>query len=411
MKTLSTISSLLLSTALVLIGQGMAITLAPLRALNNGLTDSLIGLSASAYYLGFIVGCLYIPTLIKRVGHIRCFSVLIAVVICMTLLLDLFDGWQLWIILRFSVGAAVCGLYTVIESWLNSQSTDDSRGRILSVYTCITLSAMTAGQLLINVGPIESSTPFTLTVIFLALAIIPIGLTRKIAPTPVEVTSFRLSALYQRSHSAFAGAILSGVVVGSFWSLGAVFSRYYSQSTVDITWFMTTAIAGGALLQYPIGWLSDRVDRRFVIIGLCAGGAMSASAVALSTAAWWHLIAVFLFGASVMPIYAISLATAADVCGDCDFVEVGSSILMLNALGSFVAPLIVGPLMSNLSATMLFWSAAALCTVFGLYLAVQLKDSRAVSVEDQATFSAAVPDVAPASFDLDPRGLDVLATE
>jgi MFS family permease len=199
--------------------------------------------------------------------------------------------------------------------------------------------------------------------------------------------------------------------VGSFWSLGAVFSRYYSQSTVEITWFMTTAIAGGALLQYPIGWLSDRVDRRFVIIGLCAGGAMSASAVALSTAAWWHLIAVFLFGASVMPIYAISLATAADVCGDCDFVEVGSSILMLNALGSFVAPLIVGPLMSNLSATMLFWSAAALCTVFGLYLAVQLKDSRAVSVEDQATFSAAVPDVAPASFDLDPRGLDVLATE
>ncbi|MEH6910821.1 MAG: MFS transporter [Oceanicoccus sp.] len=411
MKALATVSSLLLSTALVLVGHGMTLTLVPLRALNNGLSDSLIGLSASAYYLGFIMGCLYIPVLIARVGHIRSFSVLIAIVICTTLLLDIFNAWQLWIILRFFIGAAVCGLYTVIESWLNSQATSDSRGRILAIYTCITLLAMTAGQLLINVGPIESSTPFMLTVIFLALAIIPIGLTRKIAPTPVEVTSFQFYALYQRSHSAFAGAILSGVVVGSFWSLGAVFSRFYSQSTADITWFMTTAIAGGALLQYPIGWLSDRVDRRYVIIGLCVGGALSASAVALSTEAWWHLIAVFLFGASVMPIYAISLATAADVCGDRDFVEVGSSILMLNALGSFFAPLIVGPLMSNVSATMLFWSACVSCSLFGVYLLIQLREDRTVTVAEQATFSAAVSDVAPTSFDLDPRGSDDLVVE
>ncbi len=406
MKAITTVSSLLLSAALVLIGHGMAMTLIPLRAQGNGLSDSLIGLSASAYYLGFIMGCLYIPALIARVGHIRCFSVVIAVVICTTLLLDMFESWLLWIMLRFFIGAAVCGLYTVIESWLNSQATTESRGRILAVYTCITLTAMTLGQLLINVGPISSSTPFTLSVIFLALAIIPIGMTRKIAPTPVEVTRFRLTALYHRSHSAFAGAILSGVVVGSFWSLGAVFSRHYSQSTADITWFMTAAIAGGAIFQYPIGWLSDRVDRRYVIIGLCALGALSACAVAVSIHQWWHLYAVFLFGASVMPIYAISLATAADVCSDCDFVEVGSSVLMLNALGSFVAPLIIGPLMSMASATMLFWSASVLCSLFGVYLLVQLREDRAVSVEEQATFNAAVPEVAPASFDMDPRGLE-----
>jgi MFS family permease len=240
--------------------------------------------------------------------------------------------------------------------------------------------------------------------VFLALAIIPVGLTRRMAPAPLESRRIRFNLLYQRSRTAFAGALLSGLVVGSFWSLGAVFARANGASLSQISWFVSAAILGGALLQYPIGLLSDRVDRRRVMFMLCLGGAATSVAVALSTGQPWLLPTVFMFGAMVMPIYAISLATAADVAQSDEFVEIGTSVLLLNSLGAVSAPLFLGKFMSLLGPPMLFWSFALLCLLFAAYVARQLRDERAITVEEQLPFTAASPDVAPASFDLDPRG-------
>jgi MFS family permease len=404
MKALATVTSLLLSTALLLIGHGMQLTLLPLRASANGLSDFMIGLSASCYFLGFIVGCIAVPATIARAGHIRSFAVLTAIMTSAILCAEMLDGWQFLLVLRFLTGVAISSLYTVIESWLNSQATTESRGRILSVYTFILLMSMALGQALINVGPVESATPFTLAAVFLVLAIVPVGLTRRLAPAPLETTRIRFGLLYRRSRSAFAGALLSGLVVGSFWSLGAVFARGYSESQADISWFISAAILGGALLQYPIGLLSDRIDRRKVMLLLCLGGALASVAVAISTGQSWHLAMVFLFGAMVMPIYAISLATAADVAQGSEFVEIGTSVLLLNAVGAVSAPLALGQLMSVLGAPVLFWSFAALCLLFMVYIALQLRDVRAIPVSEQVPFSAAASEVAPASFDLDPRG-------
>ena len=406
MNALLSVTSLLLSTALLLVGHGMQLTLLPLRAAGNGMPETLIGISASCYFLGFILGCLLISRMIARVGHIRGFAVLTALTASVLLCLEMLDHWALWLALRFITGFTMSGLYAVIESWLNSRSTPATRGRILAIYTFITLSAMAAGQVLINVGPVESSTPFSLAVLFLTLAIVPICLTNKIAPTPIEPTSVGFRLLYRRSHSAFAGAILSGLVTGSFWSLGAVFSRHYSESLVDVTWFMSMAIIGGALLQYPIGWLSDRIDRRTVLILLCIGGAISALAVSASTGKNWHLAMVFLFGAMVMPIYAISLATAADVAVGDEFVVMGTSVLMLNALGAVLAPVPLGQLMAIFGPPALFLSFAVTCVLFALVLLVLSRTPRSVSIEDQSPFTAAASDVAPASFELDPRAAE-----
>lgn len=404
MKGLVAVTSLLVSTALLLIGQGMQLTLLPLRASANGLSDSIIGMSASLYFLGFIVGCIGISRIIAKVGHIRSFSVLTAIMICAILGLEMLDGWPYLMALRFLTGVAISGLYTVIESWLNSQATAQSRGRILATYTFILLISMALGQLLINVGPVESSTPFTLAAVFMALAIIPVGMTSRMAPVPVESTRIRFGLLYQRSRSAFAGALLSGLVVGSFWSFGAVFARGNSQSQADVTWFISAVILGGAILQYPIGWLSDRIDRRMVLMLLCIGGALASVAVAISSQQTWHLVTVFIFGAMVMPIYAISLAAAADVAQDNEFVEIGTSVLLLNSVGAVSAPLFVGGLMTTLGPTALFWSCAVMCLLFAVYVAVQFRTARAVTVAEQRPFSAAATEVAPASFDLDPRG-------
>jgi MFS family permease len=404
MKALVAVASLLLSTALLLIGQGMQLTLLPLRAIANGHSDFMIGISASCYFLGFIVGCIGVPAMIARAGHIRCFSVLTAVMITAILCLEMLGDWGYLLVLRFCTGVAISGLYTVIESWLNSQSTAETRGRILAIYTFILLISLALGQGLINVGPVESSTPFILAAVFLALAIIPVGMTRRMAPAPLVSTRIRFNLLYQRSRSAFAGALLSGLVVGSFWSLGAVFARGYSLEQSDISWFISTAILGGALLQYPIGVLSDRIDRRKVMVLLCIGGALTSVAVALSAGQAWHLAAVFAFGAMVMPIYGMSLATAADVCDSGEFVEIGTSVLLLNAIGAVSAPLLLGKLMSTLGPPALFWSFGCLCLLFTAYIALQLREARAVAVGDQVPFSAATSEVAPTSFDLDPRG-------
>ncbi|MDH4039954.1 MAG: MFS transporter [Gammaproteobacteria bacterium] len=404
MKALATVTSLLVSTALLLIGQGMQLTLLPLRASANGLSDFMIGISASCYFLGFIVGCIGVPATIARVGHIRSFAVLTAVMTSAILCMDMLDEWQFLLVLRFLTGMAISGLYTVIESWLNSQATAASRGRILSIYTFILLISMALGQALINVGPIESSTPFTLAAVFMVLAIVPVGLTRRLAPAPVEATRVGFSLLYRRSRSAFAGALLSGLVVGSFWSLGAIFARSNSESQADISWFVSAAILGGALLQYPIGLLSDRIDRRKVIVMLCFGSALASVAVAASAGQSWHLPAVFLFGAMVMPIYGMSLATAADVSQGSEFVEIGTSVLLLNAIGAVSAPLVLGKLMSLLGPPALFWSFAVICLLFMAYIALQVRGARAVSISEQVPFTAAASEVAPASFDLDPRG-------
>mgnify|MGYP000138516240 CR=1 FL=1 len=407
MNILISVSSLLLSTAILLIGHGMQLTILPLRATANGLSDFQIGLTASFYFLGFIVGCMYSPKLITRIGHIRVFAVLTATMGATVLCLDLTQGWLAWMFFRFLAGFAICGLYTVIESWLNSAATATTRGRILAIYTFIILGAMTLGQLLVNVGPINTSIPFTVTTLCLVLAIIPIGLTRGVAPVPVESAKPSFMLLYRRSHSAFFGAIVSGLIVGSFWALGAVFARSYGSTQTDVTWFMATAIAGGALLQYPIGHLSDRVDRRLVMIVLCAGGGLSSALVANFVNQPGFLGMLFLFGVMVMPIYAISLAIAADVSEPHEFVQIGTSILLLNAIGSMLAPLVIGQLMTHWEPAALFWSFAVIGITAAVYLLVQLRVSRKVSVEEQTPFTAAAADTAPVGFDLDPRSEEV----
>jgi MFS family permease len=381
----------------------MQLTLVPLRASANGLSDFIIGVSASSYFLGFIVGCIAIPVAISRVGHIRIFAVLTAMMTSAILAIEMLDDWQYLVLLRFITGVAISSLYTAIESWLNEQATVETRGRILSIYNFILLMAMALGQVLINVGPVTSSTPFTLAAIFLVLAIVPVGLTSKLAPAPVAPTRVSFRLLYRRSRSAFAGALLSGLVVGSFWSLGAVFARSNSESQSDISWFISAAIIGGGILQYPIGLLSDRIDRRKVLLLLCVGGMLTSIAVAVSVDLPWHLASVFMFGAMVMPIYAMSLATAADVAESSEFVQIGTSVLMLNAIGGLIAPLALGQLMSVLGSTALFWAFGGICMLFTGYLVLQLRDMRMIAVSEQVPFSAVASEVAPASFDLDPR--------
>ena len=406
MRSLRPLTSLLIATALLLTGHGLHLTLLPLRAAQIGLSDTLIGLTASAYYLGFMTGCFFIPKLIAQVGHIRIFAALLAIFTSALLALDLSEHIITWIILRFTIGAMMCGAYTVIESWLTDQTPSDARGKVLGIYTFLTLTAITAGQFLFNLTPAESSQPFMLAGIFIALAMVPVSLTKSLAPAPVPSTKLSFTLLYKRSHTAFAGGLLSGIVMGSFWSLAAVFGLRATGTTDFVPLFISANVIGGALAQYPVGLISDRVDRRFVLAGLAIITAGACLLMTLSSHTRWLLGVGVLLGASSNAIYAVSLAKAADNSQPEEFVTIASSVLLLNSLAAATAPLVIGQLMSLFGSHWLFLGIAICSVVAAGYIIVQPPGKTAVPVDEQSPFVAAGYDTAPASFDNDPRSPD-----
>ena len=403
MRTLRPLASLLIATALLLAGHGLHMTLLPLRADSLGFSDTAVGLTASAYYIGFVSGCFVIPRLISRVGHIRMFSALLAMFASGLLCVDMSSHLAAWMLLRFTIGAMMCGAYTVVESWLTDQTPSNARGKVLAIYTFLVLAAMTLGQFLINVAPVEGSRGFMLAAILVTLAIVPVSMTKSLAPAPVPSTRLSFSLLYRRSRTAFAGGLISGIVMGTFWSLGALYAMRAVNDPAFVPLFISAVIVGGALAQYPIGLASDRVDRRLVLALLCTLTAVASVLITLSNAQHWLLGTGFLFGVSSNAIYAVSLAKAADNSKPEEFVTIASSVLLLNSMGAAISPLLIGQLMGYTGDSALFIGIACAALVAGIYMLLQARTGTQIDVEDQTQFVAAGADTVPASFDGDPR--------
>ena len=408
MKTVVTLSSLLLATALLLTGHGVQITLLPLKGAGLGLSDTIIGLTGSAYFVGFMLGCFVVPQMIGRVGHIRGFAVLTAVIVTALLSMELSGWWPLWALARGAIGFMMCGLYTVIESWLNDQATDTTRGRVLAAYTFVVLVAMAFGQFLLSLMPISTATPIIAAAMLIAMAIVPVGLTRQLAPAPMASTRVSFGLLYRRSKVAFAGALMSGLVTGSFWTLGAVFAKRAMPEVSDVSLFIAAAIIGGAVAQYPVGLLSDRFGRPRILVALSVLCVAVCAFLALSTDKLLLLGLVTVFGAVAMPMYALALATVIDKAKSGEFVLVGTSVLLLNATGAALAPLFIGPLMDAASVGMLWWSLALTSGLIGFYIFLHRSDRENVAPEEQTPFNVAAPEIAPTAFELDPRGPDTM---
>lgn len=254
---------------------------------------------------------------------------------------------------------------------------------------------------MIAVTELTAPTPFTLLAAIIAISMIPVCMTRTLAPAPVESTRTRIRLLISRSPTAVIGALCSGAVTGAFWSLGPIFARQTLNSVSETTLFMTAAILGGALCQYPFGWLSDRIGRKNVLLLLALLAAVSSAAVALAPISELVLLAIFFFGATTMPIYAMALASAADASLRHEFVEIGSTVLLLNAAGAVLAPLALGQLMQVGAPSWLFFGCAGLAALTAI--AVLLARGHRAPVDDVVPFSAAASEMAPTSFDLDPR--------
>jgi len=241
----ASISTLLLSVGILLVGHGLQMTLAPLFAGELGWSAREIGYTGSAYFAGFMLGCLTIPRLVARVGHIRVFAVLAALASAAVLLLGLFQTLELWIFARALTGWAFAGLYMVIESWLNERSGGPHRGAVISVYTIITLAAIAVGQLVVGLQ-LDFPKLTVIAAIIFSLGVIPVGLTHRIPP-PIEPVSFRLKEVFDASQVAVVAAFVSGLVTSGIWALGPVVAAAMGMANNQIGLFMAATIIGGAV--------------------------------------------------------------------------------------------------------------------------------------------------------------------
>ena len=394
------LSNLLLGVALLLTGHGLQLALVPLRSELMGWSPTQIGFLSSLYFCGFIAGCFTIPGLVSRVGHIRTFACLVIVLTAAILTLPIADFYMAWMVLRFLTGIAIAGLYLVIESWLNEQASPESRGSVLASYTVIVLVGLASGQLLINVAELDGDRLFMLSAILIVLAGLPVCLTRSAHPRAIPAAKFSPMLVVRTSRAATTGSIISGMVAGSVYGLGPVYGLQSGLEVLTISFMMSLTIAGGALSQFPLGRISDRLDRRYVIM-LCMLSGSAIALLALILPASLIPLLMFVFGACALPIYAVSLALANDNAREGKFIELGTGLLMLNALGSIIGPMIASQLMTRFG-PQLFFGYHMVVLLLGSLLILFMIRTKEASL-NQGDFTLATTAAAQASFQLDPR--------
>jgi MFS family permease len=395
---------LLLGIGLLLIGIGLQGTLIALRASLEQFSITMTGFIMSAYFMGFIAGSYVCPVLIRQVGHIRAFAAFAAITAAAAVTHGmLIDPW-IWFVLRIITGTCMVGLYMVIESWLNVIARDEERGRFFAVYMMITLLAMALGQYLILVDDIGGYRLFSLTTLLVALAVVPVVLTRIIQPALVSIKAVSLGHLYNVSPLGVSSALVSGINTGAFWGLGALFAQRIGMSETGIALFMSLTVVGGVLLQWPIGHLSDRHDRRHILVLVSLINAVIAFLAYLSVdVSHVLLIAIAVgYGGFAFSLYGISVAHVNDHVDAEHTLETSRGLLLIYGIGAVIGPAVASFVMQQAGpgSLLLFLSSTLLVlAVFGLY---RLRVGRRIPPEEQMEYAPMVRTSAMA-LELDPR--------
>ena len=404
LATVISISNLLMGISILLIGSGFLGTLLGVRAGLEGFSGTVIGIVMSSYFVGFVLGAFICPNIIRRVGHIRAFAIMAAAACASSLGHGLIIDPVAWVVLRIITGISVLGLYLVTESWLNDQAPSHSRGRLFATYMSVTLVALAVSQFLLLVYGADGEAPFILAGIFLSLALIPVAMTRRPEPTPVPVPTVGVAHLFQVSPSGVVGATASGLVNGAFWGVGAVFAHDVGLSSLNISLFMSATILGGALLQFPIGHLSDFRDRRLVVMVVCGLSAVAALAVFLAAhaAPWLLILCGAVYGGFSFSVYALSVAHTNDHLNAGEALEATQGLLLMNGIGASVGPVTVGLLMESFGAEALPLFFAVVLGGLGFYTLHRSRVAPAVPAEEQVEF-VPMARTSPVALEMDPR--------
>ncbi len=387
-SSLKSIASILLCVGFLVAGNGLFQTLFPLRADAEGFPVVVIGFLGTAYFAGFAIGCFWCPRIIKSSGHIQAFAGVAALTTAISLAFPILPDAYTWALLRFLQGIAFAALFVVIESWLNDCSDNSNRGRVLSGYIIVSNLMMIAGQLMINLYAVEADKHFILAGILICLAIVPLTLVRITAPTPITTARIDLRALYRLSPVGLIGCFLVGTAEGAFWSLGPVFAQLREFDVSDVAFLMAAFVLGGTLSQWPLGWLSDRADRRYIIAALAFGSVCTGLVIGyvdLTGDAAIFALAVA-HGALMVPLYAMCLSHANDYAPNSKMVEISSGLLLAYATGAALGPVVASVFMGP-DGSGLFAFIAFVLLILGVFTCLRIvSHNRDYDYEERAEF-------------------------
>ncbi len=337
----SAIAALLVSVFLVIAGNGLVSTLVPLRAKLEAFPDVSIGLLGSAYFGGMLAGTLAAPAIVRWSGHIRAFTAFVAVAVVVVLAYPVAVSPWAWIPLRGVIGFAFAGLYAVIESWVNAKAENENRGRVYAVYQVVHFAGSATGQQFLALEAPNSFALFSATAAFFALALLPLSVTQADPPGEPGSARVRVGWTTRMAPVAAACAFLVGAANGSFWSLAPLYALQIGLAPGQVGAMMTAAILGSAVAVYPVGRLSDRFDRRLVMIWCATAGAIVEAALVAAAAPPFVLLLVLMFalGATTMVLYSLAASHANDRVGPEHGVEIASALLFLYCAGAIVFPI------------------------------------------------------------------------
>lgn len=372
---------------MIMLGSGLQSTLLGVRATIEDFSFLATGLIMSAYYVGYLTGSLYVPTLVKNVGHIRVFSALASLASATVLLNGIFVYPLSWLVVRLITGLAYAGMLIVVESWLNDLSNNKNRGKILAAYMIVTYGAMFFGQFLLNVASPAGLTLFVLTSILVSIALLPISLSTRPAPKIEAPKRVNIKTIFAASPTGTTGVLVAGMIGATLLTMGPVFASESGLETSEIALFMATIILGGICGQMPFGLLSDVIGRRFVIImiSLCT---IINFAICYEFSSHLPILYLGLFfgGAFALSLYPISMAYTNDFLRKDQFVGASATLILLTGTGSFIAPFACSILMTTFGYNVYFLFISGICVPYLAFILYRMTLNPTMPVEDQGDY-------------------------
>jgi len=374
-----------------MLGDGLQGTLLAVRADQEGYSATTTGLIMSSFYVGFLSGSIMTPRIVLQVGHIRVFAALAAMASAAILVHAVFLHVGVWVGLRLISGFCFAGLYVVAESWLNDRATNKTRGKLLSLYMLVTYIGVGLGQLLLNLADPQGYPLFVLTSVLISIAVVPLLLSASASPRFEESVNIKIKELFELSPLGVFGMFIEGFVTATFFALGPVYAQRLGLTLKEISYFMAAAMVGTVILQWPIGALSDRFDRRLVLTIVVLLTALAAFACvplsAKSTAIM--LLAVAVFAGLALPLYSLCLAHTNDHLVATQMIAASGTLVLISGLGAVAGPLLVAAMMDKFGNQSFFISIGIAYLFTGAFALYRMTQRPATPLDKQGTVTPA----------------------
>ncbi|HEV8078507.1 MAG TPA: MFS transporter [Marinobacter sp.] len=389
-------------------GNAFLMTLLGIRLSVEGVAPDTIGKVLVCYSVGFVLGTLFVQKVVSRVGQIRAFAVFATIAAVASLLYPMAIDMVFWAILRAVSGFSMAGVLVVIESWFSSRATNANRSTLFAVYQVVFLLAAVGGQLLINVGNPSDYVPFSLAAILLALALVPLAMTRMEVPEIAPSPRLSVFTLARESFTGVAGAVMAGILIGSFYALGPVYATLVGLDISQTANFMASAILAAMLLAWPIGILCDRFDRRRIMFWISVLAAVAALVVSMlgGDQLLALTLAVAVFTGLSASIYPVAVAITNDRMESSRIVAASATLLLSYGIGSVIGPVVLSKLIELLGPQGLFYGYAAALIVLAAATSYRITHTEDIPVEDQEHFVPAMPETSMVLTEMDPRNLE-----